>query len=292
MKNLVYLNRITADYKSLYQKAQDYFHRHGIELQFDFKDYDYKPLGFRIVNLPQGERVFLTPTMADILPPDTYDFTTFCFNGQEFPPPNIPTGLTYRDNKPFMDVLLDARIPEANYLLIIHELMHALTKKANAQGFPTYDQMDNYFENNLPEAPESNFGRQWALLQPFIKSLTKPMYKHFTLTESTGGGHTFAELDPTFRLLLDKIRDDCGFPFIITSGKRSVAQNASLSDGVSDSAHLSGLAVDIAVTDSSKRFKLTQIALANGITRTGVGNGFVHIDISKTLPQNVEWVYY
>lgn len=119
-----------------------------------------------------------------------------------------------------------------------------------------------------------------------------PTYKYFKMTESTGGGHTFSELTPELRQLLDTMRGECGFPFRINSGVRSVAQNASLSDAVSDSAHLSGLAVDISITDSSKRYTFNKVAYAHGITRIGLGKDFVHIDISKTLPQNVEWTYY
>lgn len=124
-------------------------------------------------------------------------------------------------------------------------------------------------------------------IKPEIVTQTQPVYNYFSAKEVAKW-----KLIPKFFTLLDKMRGECNFPFIITSGRRSVASNASLSDSVSDSAHLLGLAVDLAITDSFKRDKLITVAKANGITRIGDGKGFVHIDISTTLPQNVLWNYY
>lgn len=174
MKEKVYLNRVNVDYQTLYARVKDYFARHGIEIDFTFIPSDYKNLTYRIANLPQGQRILLQPTMSNVVPIDlSYDFTSFVFNGREFTPPNIPTGYCYCPVKqPFIDINLDERTPEANYLLICHEHMHALVFKANLAGFPTQDVMDSYFQNNLPELTTSNFGQQWALLQPWIRSLS------------------------------------------------------------------------------------------------------------------------
>lgn len=200
MKNLVYTNRITADYKTLYNKGRDYFKRHGVEIQFDFKETNYGGLGFRKVTFPQGERILLSPYMEQIVDINpVYDFTSFAFNGQEFPAPNIPTGYCYCPKKqPFMDILLDARIPEANYLLIIHEMMHALRFKANLAGFNIEDVMDTYYLNNEPENPLSNFGQQWKLLQPYLQSLKQPLQPllpQVTITRQVGvNGETLGVL--------------------------------------------------------------------------------------------------
>jgi len=99
------------------------------------------------------------------------------------------------------------------------------------------------------------------------------------------------KLKPELFALLDKMRGECGFPFVITSGLRTKAENDALKDSVSDSSHLSGLAVDLSCTDSTKRFKLIDVALKNGINRIGVAKTFIHLDISKTLPQGVIWTY-
>lgn len=173
MKNLVYLNNVAIDYKTLYARAQNYFHRHGVEIQFDFELFPYKNSYIKR-QFPQGERIILQPTMAQIVPIDiSYDFTSFVFNGRDFTPPNIPTGYTYCPLKqPFMDILTDPlNPPDLDYVTICHEMMHALTIKANQAGFPTLDQMDTYYNAMLLESVDSNFGKQWALLQPYVKFL-------------------------------------------------------------------------------------------------------------------------
>lgn len=186
MKNLIYTNRINVDYKTLYARAKDYFHRHGVELDFTFVQTDYKNLTYRIANLPQGQRVILQPTMSQVVPLDpTYDFVSFLFNGREFIPPNIPTGYCYGTGKqPFMDILTDELNPkDLDYVTICHELMHALTMKANLAGYITADQMDSYYHAMDLESADSNFGRQWALLKPYIDSL-KTTLPQVTITRT------------------------------------------------------------------------------------------------------------
>jgi hypothetical protein len=127
-------------------------------------------------------------------------------------------------------------------------------------------------------------------LHYFLKGVVKlknPEYKYFSKKEVEK-----FKLKPALWQLLDKLREECGFPFIINSGLRTEAENNALKDSVSDSAHLSGLAVDLAITDSLKRFKLIEVALKNGVKRIGVGKTFVHIDVADDKPQNVVWHYY
>lgn len=113
----------------------------------------------------------------------------------------------------------------------------------------------------------------------------KKKYKYFTENEVKG-------LKEEFVRKLDIMREQCGFPFKIESGFRTQAQNDALADSVSDSAHLSGLAVDIRIVDSSKRFKLLQVAFNNGIRRIGIGRNFIHLDADNSKPQDVAWDYY
>lgn len=120
-----------------------------------------------------------------------------------------------------------------------------------------------------------------------IKEEAKKKYKYFSEAEVAK-----FKLKPEMWRLLDKLREECGFPFIIESGLRTKAENDALADSVSDSAHLSGVAVDLRITDSVKRLKLIQVALNNGITRIGVGKNFVHLDVDKSKPQGVMWTYY
>ena len=198
-------------------------------------------------------------------------------------------------NKDFITIVYNSNLWKS----VSHEIMHSLFKTYA----PMLDCMDfgqflvngkyephSYYKNDDPYATDGNFAEAFKRLEPY--KTMQPTYKHFKLSEPTGGGHTFSELNEDFRRLLDKMRGECGFPFIIESGLRTQAENDALKDSVSDSAHLSGLSADIRCTTSIQRFKMVQVALSNGVTRIGIGKNFIHIDIDKTKPQNVIWHYY
>jgi uncharacterized protein YcbK (DUF882 family) len=95
-----------------------------------------------------------------------------------------------------------------------------------------------------------------------------------------------AELLDRLQLIRSKIKE----PIRIVSATRCKKHNKRVG-GKKKSAHLSGEAVDIAVPNSRYRFKIKKAIYANKITRIGDyrKQGFIHIDISKTLPNNVEW---
>ena len=176
MKEKVYLNRIAVDYQKLYVRVKDYFHRHGVEISFDFEQSDIKNLTYAIRQFPQGERIILQPHMSNVVPINPeYDFTSFVFNGREFPPPNIPTGYVYCPIKqPFVDILTDELNPkDLDYVGICHEHMHALVILANQKGFNVKDVMDTYYNAMQLEDADSNFGQQWVLLRDYVKSLNK-----------------------------------------------------------------------------------------------------------------------
>lgn len=88
-------------------------------------------------------------------------------------------------------------------------------------------------------------------------------YIHFSANESTGGGHTCSELQPALLTLLDKARTIAGVPFVITSGMRTVAENEA-AGGVPNSAHLRGLAADIACTPQTTQ------AIEKGLYGAGI----------------------
>lgn len=95
---------------------------------------------------------------------------------------------------------------------------------------------------------------------------------------------------------LDQARHKAGIPFKITSARRSIEQNAS-AKGVPDSAHLRGLAADLAVTDSNALFFMISALLEVGFKRLVIGiriddNGKVvyhnlHCDLDNSLPTPV-----
>lgn len=106
-------------------------------------------------------------------------------------------------------------------------------------------------------------------------------------------------LQPEFVALLDRARHDAGVPFTITCGFRDPEHNAQVG-GVSDSAHLKGLAVDLHCPDSHTAFLIVQACLAVGIKRAGVYHGqpdaeghvqstHIHVDFDPDLPQEVLW---
>lgn len=95
-------------------------------------------------------------------------------------------------------------------------------------------------------------------------------------------------LDVNFVRKLESAEAFFGMPFVISSGFRSEAVNRSV-DGVADSAHLSGLAVDIVCRNSLSRFKIVRALLMVGFCRIGLDKDHIHVDDSKILPQNVLW---
>ena len=91
--------------------------------------------------------------------------------------------------------------------------------------------------------------------------------------------------------MLNYARKVANIPFIINSGYRCEAHNKEV-DGVENSAHTRGLAVDIKTTNSTKRFIIVSALLRAGFKRIGVGKTFIHCDADKTLPQGVMFDYY
>ena len=56
--------------------------------------------------------------------------------------------------------------------------------------------------------------------------------------------------------------------------------------------HVRGLAVDIRVDNSRLRQSLISAALDVGVTRLGIGDGFIHLDIDERKVTHVIWTYY
>jgi uncharacterized protein YcbK (DUF882 family) len=78
--------------------------------------------------------------------------------------------------------------------------------------------------------------------------------------------------------------------FKFTSGVRCQACNKR-AGGVPNSTHITGEAVDIETLDSTTRFKILKLLIQFGFNRIGVylKKRIIHVDISKTAPQNVVW---
>jgi uncharacterized protein YcbK (DUF882 family) len=87
---------------------------------------------------------------------------------------------------------------------------------------------------------------------------------------------------------LDNIREIVGFPMKINSGYRCPKHNEEVGGGPE---HPSGEAADVHCADSQKRFALANAALSASVRRIGIGKAFIHIGVSKDLPQSVIWTY-
>ena len=113
-------------------------------------------------------------------------------------------------------------------------------------------------------------------------------YKYF----SPEGDPKMVGISPVLMRKLDKMREECGFSYVITSGKRSKEENDKLPGASSTSSHLLGLAADIRCRNNSERFKMLESALNNGILRIGIGDGYCHLDINHSKKKEVVWCYY
>lgn len=103
-------------------------------------------------------------------------------------------------------------------------------------------------------------------------------------------GSAEENMDEDFLRLIDQIRHRCGFAFVVNSGYRSNDYNEQIG-GSEDSAHTRGTAADIRVEGSRQRYFLVKEALNHGVTRIGIGDGFVHIDNDEQNDQEVIWLY-
>lgn len=118
-------------------------------------------------------------------------------------------------------------------------------------------------------------------------------YEYFSSTEFDspdipGSGK---QMDEIFILMLHEARIFAGIPFVIVSGFRSSTYNKKVG-GVMNSTHLTGIAADIYYKDSKQCFTIIDALLHVGFNRIGINNNSIHVDFSKTKPQNVIWNYY
>lgn len=98
------------------------------------------------------------------------------------------------------------------------------------------------------------------------------------------------DIDLSLIMACDKIEQSFGQPLVFTSGVRCKECN-STAGGATFSAHLLGQAADILMIGSTARMTFIKAALSCGFRRIGIGKDFVHVDVSKILPQDVIWTY-
>lgn len=96
------------------------------------------------------------------------------------------------------------------------------------------------------------------------------------------------KMSKEFLQKLDELRHYCGFPFVITSGYRSVNHSAEKHKSKGGT-HTQGIAADIFINNGVDRMGLVAKALELGFTGIGVAKTFIHVDIRNSTP--VMWTY-
>lgn len=76
---------------------------------------------------------------------------------------------------------------------------------------------------------------------------------------------------------LDKLREACGFPFIITSGYRSPSHSIEARKE-KPGTHAQGIAADIKASSGAQRYEIIKQAFALGFSGVGVARTFIHVD--------------
>ena len=112
--------------------------------------------------------------------------------------------------------------------------------------------------------------------------------KYFELSEFNCQHTGNNEMKPEFLEKLDALRHVCAFPFVITSGYRDPSHPIEAAKEIPGT-HAQGIAADVRVVSSNKRFRLVKEALALGFTGIGVDPSFIHLDIRASSP--VIWTY-
>jgi uncharacterized protein YcbK (DUF882 family) len=118
------------------------------------------------------------------------------------------------------------------------------------------------------------------------KSLT---LKYFTLDEFDCKETGQNKMSNNFLIMIDRLREECGFPFVITSGFRAPEHSAE-KDKLTKGRHTQGIAADIAVSNGYQRYRIVEKAIELGFKGIGVAKGFVHVDL-RNVEDPVMWTY-
>lgn len=121
-------------------------------------------------------------------------------------------------------------------------------------------------------------------------------WPNFSQDEFACKGDGTCEMDPTFMDKLQSLRDLYGKPMIITSGYRSPAYNAKVSETGTAGPHTTGKACDIAVA-STDAYLLAQLAFKMNFMGIGMSQKgpkrFIHLDmcLPPDFPRPALWSY-
>ena len=101
------------------------------------------------------------------------------------------------------------------------------------------------------------------------------------------------EMQDEFLMKLDKLREACGFPFVITSGFRST-NHSNERHKEKAGTHAQGIAADIRATTAAQKYEIVKQALLLGFGGIGVARSFIHVDDRSVTNSNstpVMWTY-
>ena len=100
-------------------------------------------------------------------------------------------------------------------------------------------------------------------------------------------------IDLDFARTIDKLRFECGFPLLISSGYRC-AEHPIEKRKSKPGAHATGFAVDLAVT-GGQALTVLQKSIEMGFQRIGVAqkgkSRFIHVDMAEGFPAPALWSY-
>ena len=98
--------------------------------------------------------------------------------------------------------------------------------------------------------------------------------------------------NPELIRMLQDARDLYGKPMHITSGCRCIKHNRNVG-GAANSAHIPGMAADIATPTGADRYLMIKALLASGFNRIGINfkKRFIHADIDESKPHPTIFSY-
>ena len=114
--------------------------------------------------------------------------------------------------------------------------------------------------------------------------------KYFTLDEFDCKETGQNKMSNNFLIMIDRLREECSFPFVITSGYRAPEHSAEKDKPNGGGTHTKGIAADIAVSTGSQRYTIVEKAIELGFKGIGVAKGFVHVDL-RNVEDPVMWTY-
>lgn len=99
-----------------------------------------------------------------------------------------------------------------------------------------------------------------------------------------------SDCDEVALIMLDTLRERCGFPLILNSAYRSSSYEKK-KGRTGTSSHCKGLAFDIRCYDTKLRALLVRNAFEVGFTRIGIAKNYVHIDCDNKKLNPCIWLY-